>query len=176
MAIAAAGAVACCLLLAACGQFNLPEPPPTLAPTATATPPPAGGSGAWPEGLTFAGGLSGTITVILPNSGGRNECTGKNSRGAGRWASTLTGAVGTDVVSVVATADGYRGPGDYRDPAAVLQVRTLTGSGVWRSGPGDGVLLGISSDEESGRVDATLTSAADGRSKLKVGGTWTCRT
>ena len=185
--VAAAAASAAAILAAAtaaCAGITLPQAPivtPANAPTPTPVPAASaganGGGGAWPEALTFAtNGLTGTMTVILPNAGGRNECTGRNSRAAGRWASTLTGNVGDQLISVVATVDSYRGPAGYRNPAAVVQVRSLSSGSVWQSAQGDPVTFSVANDEESGSVDATLTSTADGTTKLKLGGTWSCRT
>src|SRR5579859_313492 len=96
-----AGAAALALGLASCGG-PAPRPAPAFQPSPTAPAPvPAGG---WAESLTFSGGVQGGLTHVLPDSGTtRSECSGRNSRAAGAWASALYGPVGEDVYEVLVT-------------------------------------------------------------------------
>ena len=80
------------------------------------------------------------------------------------------------VMGVVVTANPYRGPGQYTGTTTVVQVHNLDNSGVWQSGAADPVAFAVNNDEESGTLQATLTSVANGTGKLKVSGRWACKT
>src|SRR5207248_9144602 len=99
-----------------------------------------------------------------------------NSSTAGQWALHVFGQVGPQVLGVVVTANPYRGPGQYTGTTTVVQVHNLDNSGVWQSGAADPVAFAVNNDEESGTLQATLTSVANGTGKLKVSGRWACKT
>src|SRR5437588_4783122 len=84
-------------LVAACGELDLPGAAVSGGPSpAPATPAPA--HGGWAQALQFSGDVQGALDQVLPDaSGTRSECTGRSSRRAGQWASTLYGPVGRDM-------------------------------------------------------------------------------
>jgi hypothetical protein len=172
------GAAALLLLLAvaSCARPSpvaRPRPAVTAAPTPVSTP--AGGG--WAQGLTFAGDVQGAMRQVVPDTGAmRSECSGRNSRPAGAWASALFGPVGPDVYEVLVTVRPYRGPGTYRTPDVVVQVARPDGSAVWQTSGADPATFVVGVDEETGSVSATLTNLASTATKLNLDGRWSCRT
>src|SRR5438132_11225587 len=78
-------------------KVDAPPPPPTSAPSPSPT-----SAGNWTQGLDFSGDVSGTMSTVVPATPQvRSECTGRNSRPAGVWASTIFGFVGSDVYGVL---------------------------------------------------------------------------
>jgi hypothetical protein len=167
-----------CAGLAACGSPTAAPPAATAAPTVTPTPSAASGARqAWAQNLVLSGPVSGRIVTIAPNGPGQtSECSGRNSRIAGAWASTINGQLGQDVYGIVFTAKPYRGPGTYRQDSTRIQVHSADNRRVWQTQPGDPVVLVVANDEESGTVQATLTDLADGTTKLQLSGSWSCVT
>lgn len=181
--VAGMAALACAFAVQACAALDAaPSPSPTGAasalPPTSPTPSPTGSAfGNWSESLDFAGDLGGHMSTVVANdTSRRSECTGKNSKTGGTWASTLYGDVGGKTFGVIFTISGYRGPGLYREGAGTVQVHSVGGDHDWQSRAGDALTVTVGNDEESGTVDANLTNLADGRSKLHLTGSWTCRT
>lgn len=144
-------------------------------PPATTTPPAVHGS--WAQALVFSGDLAGAMhDVVAGDDATRSECSGRNSRAAGAWASALYGPVGQDVYGVVVTVRSYRGPGTYRAPDVIVQVARADRSAVWQTSGDDPATFTVGRDEESGSVDATLTNLMTNAAGLRVTGTWNCVT
>jgi hypothetical protein len=161
--------------LAGCGA--LPEPPPPAASAAPVARPSASVAPNWVQSLTFSGDLSGSMSRLSPPAVNQHsECSGKNSKSGGTWASTLIGPVGAEVFGVVVVANGYRGPGGYDQSKTAVQVHSLDYGRAWGSLSSDPVTFTIGPDEESGSIDATLTNLTTGKTKLKVAGRWSCKT
>jgi hypothetical protein len=117
------------------------------------------------------------MTSVVPVSHEvRSECTGRNSRPAGTWASTIFGNVGDGVYGVLFTVARYRGPGSYSAPDVTVQVHRSDNSAVWQSSGEHGAVFTIATDEESGTVDATLTNLASNQATMRVSGSWSCST
>ena len=98
--MAAAAAV---VAVAACAN---PTPPTTevQTPVPTAQAPTASPNGNWTESLSFTGDVRGTMyQVVVGDASTRSECTGRNSRYGGAWASTLYGTVDQDVYGLLVT-------------------------------------------------------------------------
>jgi hypothetical protein len=170
--VIAAGGAALLLGLAGCGAP--PPPVPARLPPMTTAPAPGG---SWAEALTFSGDVQGGLTRVLPDSGAtRSECSGRNSRSAGSWASALYGPVGADVYEVLVTVRPYRGPSTYRAPDVLVQVARPDGSAVWQTSAGDTATFTVGMDEESGTLSATLTNLSTTATKLRLAGRWSCRT
>jgi hypothetical protein len=158
-------------------EATAPTPSASAALPVTAAVTPNGFGGNWNEDLALSGELSGRIGEVTASQPGQeSECTGKNSSSAGQWALHVFGQVGPQVLGLVVTANPYRGPGQYTDSTTVVQVHNLDNSSVWQSGSGDPVTFAVNNDEESGTLQATLTSVASGTGKLKVSGRWACKT
>ncbi len=170
----AAPLLALALLLAdGCGG---PAPSGAAPPAVAVTSPPARLSDAWVQALTFSGDVQGAMDHVIPaGAGARSECSGRNSRPAGAWASALFGAVGREVYEVLVMVRPYRGPGSYRAPEVTVQVARPDGSAVWQTSGGDTATFTIGLDEESGSVSATLTNLASTATKLRLDGRWSCR-
>ena len=131
----------------------------------------------WVEDLTLNGDLKGPMTVVAPNvSGQQSECTGKNSRTGGTWASTIYVLLGNQRYGVAFLSVQYRGPASYAEDVASVQVFTPDHSKAWQNLASDAVKLTVNADEESGAVEATLTNLSNGKSKLQLKGNWSCRT
>lgn len=114
--------------------------------------------------------------VVVGDAAIRSECTGRNSRYGGAWASTLYGTVGKDVYGVLVTVRPYAGPGSYRIPAVSVQVSKPDGSAVWQTSSADTATFVVGSDEESGTLQATLTDLNSNTTKLRLSGRWSCVT
>lgn len=131
----------------------------------------------WTLALTFSGDLNGTMTSVVPNRPDfRSECTGYNSKRVSAFAATFAGTVGGQEFALVILVNGYQQPGAFTAPVAVIEVHDPARKNVWQSRPGDPVQVMVAPGEERGSIDATLTNAANGSSKLRVTGTWSCRT
>jgi hypothetical protein len=170
-------AIVLALLMAACGTSTAPT-----ATTSTPSPPPSPaaspstGAG-WIENLTLSGDLKGNATVVPPNVGNQqSECSGKNSRTGGTWASTIYVLLGSQKYGVAFLSTQYRGPATYAEDAASVQVFTPDHAKAWQNLASDPVKFTVNADEESGTVDATLTNLSNAQTKLMVKGTWSCRT
>jgi hypothetical protein len=173
--------VAALLAASGCGPLTLPNL--DIAPAAPAASAPAAVTASserttgWPQALTFAGDVSGTMDAVAPiDANAPSECTGRNSRQAGAWASALYGPVGGDVYGMLVTVRPYRGPGVYRAPDVSVQVLRPDGSAVWRSGTGDAATFTVAPGEETGSVEASVTNLTNTSTKIQVSGRWTCRT
>lgn len=160
----------------ACTNFAGPAahaPAASPSASATASPPQLN----WAEALSFSGDVKGTMyQVVVGDAAIRSECTGRNSRYGGAWASTLYGTVGTDVYGVLITVRPYAGPGSYRIPAVSVQVSKPDGSAVWQTSGADTAMFVVGSDEESGMLQATLTDLNSNTTKLRLSGRWSCAT
>jgi len=171
--MAAAAAV---LAVAACANLT----PPTTqvqTPAPTARAPTASPNGNWTESLSFTGDVKGTMyQVVVGDASTRSECTGRNSRYGGAWASTLYGTVDQDVYGLLVTVRPYRGPGIYQAPAVSVQVSKPDGSAVWETSADDPATFVVASDEESGTLQATLTDLNSNVTKLRLSGRWSCVT
>lgn len=165
------------LLVAGCGQSKA-APAATPSPVA-ATPsvrPTAGPS--WVEQMTFSGDLSGLLNQVqAPDANTRSECTGRNSRGGGTWASSIYGPLAKGLFGVTVVVGQYRGPGTYSQPQASVQVHKPGDPSVaWQSVADDPVRFVVNNDEESGTVEAILNNLTTGKPTLKLSGSWTCKT
>ena len=172
--------MAAALALSACSALqDATAPPPSATPASSAAftaPRPSPSGLAWAEDLTFSGELAGRMTGIVPNQPGqRSECTGPNSKTAGNWASTFFGQVGSGVYGVVLTANPYRGPGSYAAGPTSVEVHSADLKQVWQSQAGDTITFVVNNDEQTGALAAVLTNLSDGKTKLHVTGTWSCR-
>ena len=145
---------------------------PTASPTAViAMPSPSAG---WTESLTFTGDVTGTATTTAPDDGLlQSECTGPSSRRSGIWAATLVLNVRGTRFALVMLVHGYTQPATLTD-GVTLELHNADLSRVYVSQPGDAASFTVSADESSGRLDATLSSAADPTKKTHVTGYWTC--
>jgi hypothetical protein len=170
-------AIVLALLVAACGTSTAPitstsTPSPSPRPAVS----PSSGLG-WVEGLTLSGDLNGTMTVVAPNVGTQqSECSGKNSRTGGTWASTIYALLANQKYGVAFLSTQYRGPATYFEDAASVQVFNPDHTKAWQNLASDPVKFTVNADEESGTVDAMLTNLSNAKSKLAVKGTWSCRT
>ena len=116
------------------------------------------------------------ITVVPVDPQTPSECTGRNSRPSGTWASSIFGNVGTDVYGVLFAVGKYRGPGSYSGSDLTVQVHRSDNSAVWQSAGDSQTTLTVDPDEESGSVDATLVNLASNRAGIRLQGTWSCST
>ena len=150
------------------------SPSPTISPTTALVP---GRSNApWALQLALTGDLATTVTSTAPGQGGLvNECTGKNSLGNKAWSSTFVLSGPGDVKALVVLVPSYRGAGVYSEGVSI-QVHNADLSTVWQNRTGDTVSWTVGTDEESGKISASLSNLADVTRKLAVVGTWTCRT
>jgi hypothetical protein len=162
------------LAAAACGPNARPAALVTPAPTPVPTPAPGGG---WAQALTFSGDVRGSMDHVVAAAGTTtSECTGRNSRTAGEWASALLGPVGPDVYEVLVTVRPYRGPGTYRAPEVTVQLSRPDGSAAWQTLGTDPATFVVSAGEESGSLDARLTNLSSTTTAVRVHGHWSCLT
>jgi hypothetical protein len=170
------------LLACACGGGTAsnpspsPSPSPTRVPTPIATPVLGAGYAPWLLSLDFSGDLTGHVAgTAAPDDLIRDECTGKDSaRLTGQWASTMAVNIGQQRYALVVLIDPYKGAGVFTANLKV-EVHSADQAKVWHNGPGDPVSLTVGTDEQSGLLDATITNAATGSSKVRVAGRWSCQ-
>lgn len=152
-------------------------PPAAMAPPAppAATPVPAHGS--WAQALVFTGDVVGAMHEVVPGGDTlRSECSGRNSRATGEWASTLFGPIGQGVYGLVVTVRSYRGPGAYQAPDVIVQVADAAGQAVWQTSGDDPATFTVGIGEESGSIDASLTNLLTNAAGVQVSGRWSCVT
>jgi hypothetical protein len=166
------------LLACSCGgapaSVPSPSPSPTRVPIPVATPVLGAGYAPWLLNLDFSGDLTAHVTGTAPSDDlVHNECTGNGSTRQGSWASTMALNIGQQRYGLIVLVDGYKGAGAFSGNVRV-EVYSADKTKAWQNGPADPVSFTVGSDEQSGLLDATLTSAATGSSKVRVSGHWTC--
>jgi hypothetical protein len=133
----------------------------------------------WNQDLTFTGEVAGHMTGIVADTATQQSaCTGAKPRAGQTWADEFFGEIdasgavwGLDFVIV-----NYGGPGVYRDQAVQVQVHDAEGSKVWENQGGDAVTFVLDRTQQSGTVDALLTSAASGKAgAVHLTGRWNCK-
>jgi hypothetical protein len=164
------GIVALIVLATACGQNTaktVPSPSPVIA------------AGNWTQSLTFAGDVPGQMSAIVPDAGDiKSECTGQKSHVGDAWTDTFYGTVDAsgDVWGVVIDIDSFSGPGTYLDGAVIVEMHSADTTKVWQSRAGDKVTFTIDRNQQSGTIDATMTSASSGKVAAQhITGRWNCR-
>jgi hypothetical protein len=165
-----AGIVALLVLATACGQTpvtTVPSPSPVIL------------QGNWTQGLTLTGDVPGQMTGIVPDTTGQlSACTGSKTRVGEAWADTFYGTVDSagQVWGIVFRVDSFSGPGTYLDKAITVEMHSVDLSKVWQSRDGDKVTFTIDRTQQSGAVDASLTSATSGKVNAEhITGRWNCR-
>jgi hypothetical protein len=167
------------LLACACGSapasVHSPSPSPTRTPAPVASAALGSGSVPWNLSLDFTGDLTAHVTeTALPDEAISDECTGTGSARRNSWASTMALVIGKQRYALVVLTKAYIGSGVFTTNVSV-EVHSADKAMVWQNGPADPVSFTVGSDEQSGFIDATLTNAATGSSKLRVSGAWSCQ-
>jgi hypothetical protein len=165
-------------IASACSGPTAAEPPASPSPAPTSTPVPISGAAnaPWPLDLALSGDLSANLTGTAPGDGlTRNECTGKNSVRAGSWASTMALDVGGQRYVLVVLAASYRGAATFTSSVNV-EFHSADLARVWQNRAGDAVSFTVAPNEESGRLQATLSNATAPVQKLNLNGRWSCQT
>jgi hypothetical protein len=164
------GIVALIVLAIACSPSTVKTVP---------SPSPVIPEGTWSQSLTFTGEVPGQMTGIIPGTGDlRSECTGSKTHVGERWSDVLYGAVDSSgqVWGVVFLIENFSGPGTYVNNTIVIEMHNPDASKVWRSLEGDKVTFTLDRNQQSGTIDAGLTSAATGKAGAEhITGRWNCR-
>jgi hypothetical protein len=164
------GIVALVVLAIACSPTTVKTVP---------SPSPVIPEGTWTQSLTFAGEVPGQMTGIIPGAGDLSSvCTGSKTHVGEAWADTTYGTVDASgqVWGVVFLIQNFSGPGTYAEKAATVEMHSADNARVWRTGPGDKVTFTIERNQQTGTIDATLTSAASGKAGAEhITGRWNCR-
>lgn len=166
------------LFLGACASAPdaLPATSPTPLPTSTPVVASGLANAPWPLDLALTGDLAANVTGTAPGDPSMaNECTGKNSARAGSWASTMALNVGGERFALVILAGSYKGAATFTNAVSV-EVHSADLTRVWQNRSGDAVSFTVAPNEESGRLQATLSSASAPAQKLKLIGRWSCQT
>jgi hypothetical protein len=165
-----AGIVALIVLALACGPTavkTVPSPSPVIP------------EGTWTQTLTFTGEVPGQMTGIIPGAGDlASSCTGSKTHVGEKWADTTYGTVDSNgqVWGVVFLIENFSGPGTYVEKAVVVEMHSADNAKVWRSLQGDKVTFTIERNQQTGTIDAALTSAASGKAgSERITGRWNCR-
>ena len=165
-----AGIVALIVLALACGPGPVkigPSPSPVLL------------DGNWSQNLTFTGEVAGQLTGIIPGTGDlKSECTGSKTHVGERWSDVVNGSIDAtgQIWGLVILIANFSGPGTYTEKSIVIEMHSPEAVKVWRSGVGDKVTFTIDRNQQTGTIDASLTSAATGKAGAeKITGTWNCR-
>jgi hypothetical protein len=133
----------------------------------------------WTQDLMFSGEVTGHMTGIVADTPTQQSaCTGAKPRAGETWADEFYGQI--DTSGVVWGLDfvivNYGGPGVYRDQAVQVEVHDSTNAKVWENLSGDAVTFVLDRTQQSGTVDALLTSAASGKAgSVHLTGTWNCK-
>ena len=164
------GIVALIVLAMACEQTavkTLPSPSPVIP------------QGNWTQNLTFAGEVAGQMSGIVPDSGDlKTACTGQKTHIGEQWADTFYGSVDSSgtIWGVVFLINNFSGPGTYQNTSMTVELHSADTSKVWQSRAGDKITFTIDRSQQSGTIDATMTSATSGKVAAEhVTGTWNCR-
>ncbi len=164
-----AGIVALFVLAACGGSTVAPKVSPSV-PVVAAT---------WNQDLTLSGEVTGHMTGIVPDTSTEHSaCTGAKPRAGQTWADEFFGLIdssgnvwGLDFVIV-----NYGGPGVYRDQALQVEVSDASTTKVWENQSGDAVTFVLDRTQQSGTIDALLTSAATGKAgAVHLTGHWNCK-
>ena len=166
------------IVLAACDQTNAkvgPSPSPVIA------------QGNWNLNLTLTGDLPGRITTIVADQGTHQTfCSGSKARNGELWASTFYTTVDTsgNEWQLSMNIANFRGPGTYSNRDVQISLQAPDNSKAWLNQdadaaahlPADKVTFTMDRSQQSGTIDASLTSAATGkRGAERIVGTWNCR-
>jgi hypothetical protein len=158
------------LVLAACDQTNSkvgPSPSPVIA------------QGSWTQNLTLTGDLPGRITTIVANQGTQQTfCSGSKARNGEVWASTFYTTVDAsgDEWQLSINVANFRGPGTYTNRDVQISLQAPDNSRAWLNQGADKVTFTMDKSQQSGTIDAALTSAGTGkRGAERIVGTWNCR-
>jgi hypothetical protein len=162
--------IAALIVLAACDQTN--------AQTA-ASPSPVLPQGNWTQSLAFSGELTGQMGGILPDTAEqKSECTGSRTRNGEIWSDSFFGTLDASGKQwgVVFLIQNFRGPGTYASGDVKVQMHNTDNSQVWMNLGGDKVTLTVERSQQSGTVDAQLSSATTGKTgSERISGRWNCR-
>ena len=167
------------LLVCACrgapASVPSPSPSPTRTPAPIATAALGSGSAPWSLSLDVTGDLTAHVTeTALPDNLISDECTGSGSARRNSWASTMALNIGNQRYALVVLTSAYIGPAVFTTNVSV-EVHSADKAMVWQNGSADPVSFTVGTDEQSGLIDATLTKATTGSSKLRVSGSWSCQ-
>jgi nitrous oxide reductase accessory protein NosL len=157
-------------VLAACGQTSGNAGP---------TPSPVIAQGSWTQNLTLTGELPGRITTIVADQGTQQTfCSGAKARSGDTWASTFyttidaSGSEWQLSINVV----NFRGPGTYATRDVQISLQAPDNSRAWLNQSADKVTFTMDRSQQSGTIDASLTSAYSGKKGAeRIVGTWNCR-
>jgi nitrous oxide reductase accessory protein NosL len=157
-------------VLAACGQTSGNAGP---------TPSPVIAQGSWTQNLTLTGELPGRITTIVADQGTQQTfCSGAKARSGDTWASTFyttidaSGSEWQLSINVV----NFRGPGTYATRDVQISLQAPDNSRAWLNQSADKVTFTMDRSQQSGTIDASLTSAYSGKKAAeRIVGTWNCR-
>jgi hypothetical protein len=157
-------------VLAACAQTAV---------KATPSPSPVIPQGNWTQNLSFSGELAGQMSGIVPDTADlKSECTGSRTRNGETWSDSFYGTLDASgkTWGVVFLIQNFRGSGTYGSADINVQVHNADNSQVWLNLDGDKVTFTVERGQQSGTIDAQLTSAASGKNAVEhVIGRWNCR-
>jgi hypothetical protein len=164
------GIVALVVLAIACSPTavkTVPSPSPVIP------------EGTWSQNLTFAGEVPGQMTGIIPGAGDlMSTCTGSKTHVGEKWADTTYGSIDASgqIWGVVVVIENFSGPGTYSEKAIRVQLHSADNAKVWQNGVGDKVTFTIERNQQTGTIEAALTSAASGKAGAeRITGRWNCR-
>ncbi len=144
-----------------------------VTPSAPATP------ASWTQDLTFSGDVAGHMTGIVADSGDMHSgCTGAKPRIGQTWADEFYGMIDTsgNVWGLDFVIQNYGGPGTYKNQAVTVQLHSADNTQVWQNQPADAVTFTLERSQETGTIDAKLTSADTGKAgAVHITGTWNCK-
>lgn len=144
-----------------------------------ASPSPVIPQGNWSQNLTLTGDLSGHITTIVPDtSTQQSTCSGSKARNGEMWADSFFTTVGPsgDQWQLTIVVQNFRGPGTYANGDVNVVLQSPDNTKAWLSLSADKVTFTIDRSQQSGTIDASLTSASSGTTAAEhIKGTWNCR-
>jgi hypothetical protein len=135
--------------------------------------------GTWTQSIAFSGEVAGQMSTIVPDTADqKSECTGSRTRNGEPWSDSFFGMLDTSgkAWGVVFLIQNFRGPGTYSNGDVNIQLHNPDNTQVWMNGGVDKVTFTVERGQQSGNVDAQLTSAVTGKNGgERLTGRWNCR-
>jgi len=117
-------------------------------------------------------------TIVPDTTDQQSQCTGSRTRNGEPWSDSFYGTVDAsgNPWGVVFLIENFRGPGTYTNADIRVQLHNADNSQVYQNLGADKVTFTVERSQQTGTVDAQLTSAITGKSGVeRVSGRWNCR-
>lgn len=157
-------------VLAACDSTNAKS---------VVSPSPVIPQGNWNQSLALSGDVSGQITTIVPDTPTQQStCSGSKARNGEVWADSFFTTIDSSGTQwqLTIVVQNFRGPGTYTNGDVNVVLQSPDNAKAWLSLSSDKVTFTITRSQQSGTIDASLTSASSGTTGAeRIKGSWNCQ-